>query len=189
MNDCRDAIPLLGPALDGELPRADRAWVDEHLAGCSACRDRQALLSAQAGALRQALEARAGAVDFSAFSQRVMARIALDAEQRSASPLERLSVWLREVFAANRFALGAGAGLTAAAALALVVILRPPGPAAKPASDQALALASADQGAHAQADIDELEVYGEEGSVLQLPGQSTVIWVSDVGAVPPRSAQ
>ena len=187
MTSCRDAIPLLGPALDGELPREDRAWVDEHLVGCGACRDRQALLAAQAGALRQALDARAGAVDFSAFSQRVMARIALDIEERPVSPLQQLSVWLRETFAANRFALGAGAGFAAAGALALVVILRPPAPLSRPSNNQALALA--DPAAHAQADIDELEVYGEEGSVLQLPGQSTVIWVSDEGAVPPRRAQ
>ena len=34
---CVDLSALLSPYLDGELPSAERAWVDEHLNGCPAC--------------------------------------------------------------------------------------------------------------------------------------------------------
>ena len=181
---CQDAVALLGPALDGELPTEDRAWIDEHLGGCASCRERQLFLAAQADGLRQALSARADMVDFSAFTARVMERVSA-AQERPAPLFERVAVWLRETFAANRFALGAGAGLTAAAALALVVVLQPAGRTGNSAGER-LALAAAD--VQGQADVEELDVYGQEGTVLQLPGQ-TVIWVDDQGPARPRSAQ
>jgi anti-sigma factor RsiW len=43
---CLDAIPLLGPRLDGELPAEDAAWLDEHVQGCVLCQERKALLVA-----------------------------------------------------------------------------------------------------------------------------------------------
>ncbi len=172
---CQDATPLLGPLADGELPAADAAWVREHLDGCPACRDRQALTSATALALREGLSARADLVDFSAMTNRVMARI--EAE-RPAPFAERLAVWWRETFAAPRAALGFGAGLTAAAALAVVLVLRPAVPAGESAADRPLALAANDAEQAQQAQIEELDVYGQEGTVLQLQNQ-TVIWVDD----------
>ena len=182
---CQDAVALLGPALDGELPTEDSAWIDEHLAGCGSCRERQTLLAAQAAALRERLSARVDLVDFSAFTARVMARVSA-AEERPAPLAERLSLWLRETFSANRFALGAGAGLTAAAALALVVVLQPAIRTGNSAGERRLALAAADL--VGQAEVEELDVYGQEGTVLQLPGQ-TLIWVDDQGPARPRSAQ
>jgi anti-sigma factor RsiW len=183
MNDrCLDAVPLLGPALDGELPESDAAWLEEHVAGCPACRDRQALLAAQGAALRSALTAKADQGVFSRFADRVLARVQTDeAAHRKAPRLERLAVWLREAFAANRFAFGVGAGAIGAAAVVLLAVHRPPMP-----SSESAALAAADIPAH-EAEIERLDVYGQEGTVLQLPGQ-TVIWVSDEPAQP-RSAQ
>ena len=182
---CQDAIPLLGPALDDELPQSDRSWLDDHVAGCAACSARQTLLSAQAAALREQLSQGAARADFSRFGDRVMARIAAeDAGPARASLGDRVSVWLSEVFAAHRFALGAGSGLAAAAAVALLVVLRPPGPTV--AADQPVAVAALDA-ADKEAQIDALDVYGQEGTVLQFPGQ-TVIWVTDEGPRQ-RSAQ
>lgn len=186
---CQDAVPLLGPSLDGELPAPDRAWIDEHLAACDSCTSRRALMAAQGAALRERIAARTTQADFSYFSTRVMARIAEEQQSgRSAPLLDRASVWVRELFAAHRLAFGASAGL--AAALALGVGLRPR-PIAHQPTEPAVALASAARGAHAQADqadIDELEIFGQEGVVLQIPGQSTVIWVSEPPA-PARGAE
>ena len=185
---CQDAIPLLGPALDGELPKSDRSWLDDHVHECGLCRSRQLLLTAQAAALREQLKARADHTDFSMFADRVMSRIAAeDAGPVRASLGDRISVWLSETFAAHRFALGAGGGLAAAAAVALVVLLRPPGAAVdKPAFEPPVVVAALDS-ADKEAQIDALEVYGQESTVLQFPGQ-TVIWVTDEGPRQ-RSAQ
>ena len=183
---CLDAIPLLGPALDGGLPESDAAWVEEHVQGCSACQQRQALIAAQAAALRESLGARVDQADFSGFADRVMARVGdEEAAHRKPPARERLGVWLHEAFAANRFALGAGAGVAAAAAVALFVVLRPPAPAEKPA-DSPLVVAAVDNPA-GEAQIEALDVFGQEGTVLQFPGQ-TVIWVTDESPRP-RSAQ
>src|SRR5438128_794715 len=153
---CLDAIPLLGPALDGELPESDAAWVEEHVQGCSACQQRQALIAAQAAALRESLGARVDQADFSGFADRVMARVGdEEAAHRKPPARERLGVWLHEAFAANRFALGAGAGVAAAAAVALFVVLRPPVAVEKPA-DKPVALAAIDS-TQDQADIEELD--------------------------------
>ena len=181
---CLDAIPLLGPALDGELPESDLRWLAGHVGGCAGCRERQALIAAQATALRERLSAQAGQADFARFADRVMARISEEQTQRKTPPLgERLSVWLRETFSAHRFAFRAGAGLTAAAAVALLVVLRPPQPVERTEPQVALAAANALN----EAQIDALDVYGQEGAVLQFPGQ-TVIWVSE-DAPRNRSAQ
>jgi hypothetical protein len=59
--------------------------------------------------------------------------------------------------------------------VALVVVLRPP------LHGQKQTLANVAQGAHAEADVEELEVDGEEVVVLQSPGQSTLIWIADEG--------
>jgi anti-sigma factor RsiW len=34
---CREVVDALGAYLDGELPEARRAPIDEHLAGCAGC--------------------------------------------------------------------------------------------------------------------------------------------------------
>ena len=185
---CQDAIPLLGPALDGELPASDRSWLDDHVSECGLCRSRQLLLTAQAASLREQLSARAAQADFTRFTDQVMARIAAErAGPARASLGDRISVWLSETFAAHRFALGAGSGLAAAAAVALVVVLRPAGGHVdKPAVEGPVVVAALDS-ADKEAQIDALEVYGQESTVLQFPGQ-TVIWVTDEGPRQ-RSAQ
>ena len=84
MKGCAEVVPLLGPLLDAGLQEDDRAWVEAHLRGCAVCRDRKALLAAQAEALREVLRARGNAADFSGFADRVMARVA-------GGPLSQLS--------------------------------------------------------------------------------------------------
>jgi len=172
---CSKAVALLGPAHDGELAAPDNAWLQEHLAGCAPCRRRQVLQKTVGLALRQKLTARADQVDLSFFATRVLARIAED--QRTRAPWgERASVWLREMFSAHGRALGAGAALASLGGLLVVAAQVAP---RVDRQDQSLALASARLAMHAQADIEQLEVYGQEGVVLQIPGQSTMIWVTD----------
>lgn len=176
-DQCPDAIPLLGPSLDGELPTEDAAWLDEHVQGCAACQDRKALMVAQAAALRESLAARAEQADFSRLADRVMARIS----EHPAPLSERLAVWFRETYRSHRFAFGAGGLTVAAAALALAVFVK--SPVTPQGSSEALAAADI---ALREADIERLELDGQHGTVLQFPGQ-TVIWVDDDAQ--PRSAQ
>src|SRR5213075_1547022 len=42
MSKCRDLDPLFAPYADGDVPAADRASVEAHLAKCPPCRDRVA---------------------------------------------------------------------------------------------------------------------------------------------------
>jgi len=71
MKRCPEIVPLLGPLLDGALPEDDRAWVEDHLCGCPSCRDRKALIAAQAEAIREAARrADPGALDFNGLSRR-----------------------------------------------------------------------------------------------------------------------
>src|SRR3954469_1423664 len=163
MKKCQDAVPLLGPRLDGALPDDDRAWIDEHLSGCAGCRDRSALISAQAAALREALTARADKADFTGFSDRVMARVATDKSRAPAS------VWGREMWAAYRPVVSAAGGLALAACVALAVWFTPPRPAA---GDGELL-------ADARTQIDEVDFGTHDGAVLDLPKDTTVIWMSE----------
>lgn len=39
MHTCKDAIELLRAYLDGDLPEADRAALEEHLGACAPCVD------------------------------------------------------------------------------------------------------------------------------------------------------
>ena len=96
MRTCKEIVPLLGPMLDGELPDDDRGWVDEHVRGCGACRDRQALITAQGRALRD--HYRSKTADFTGFTDKVMARVAAD-EGRAP-----LAVWGSEMWHAHRAA-------------------------------------------------------------------------------------
>ena len=164
MKKCVEVVPLLGARLDGELPDDDRLWVDEHLAGCASCRDRSALISAQAAALREALAARALTVDFTGFSDKVMARVAAD---RSRAPA---SVWGREMWGAYRTAISAAGGLALAAGLALAVWFVPP---RAPAADDGDLLADA------RTQVEEVDFGTHDGAVLDLPKDTTVIWMSE----------
>ena len=179
---CQDAISLLGPSQDGELALEDQGWVAEHIKGCGACRERQGLLAAQGQALRERMALASAQVDFSRFADKVMARVAAD---RAAHPslLERLRALWWEAIRPHRFAF-AGGGLAVAAAAALVLLVRPLSPAGDSAAGTDVAVASADRLQPQQAQIEELEIYGQEGTVLQLPGQATLIWIDDSPQVP-----
>lgn len=165
MTKCNDAVPLLGPLLDEALPADDAAWVQEHLAGCEKCRDRKALLAAQAQGLREVLEVRSAAVDFSGFSQRVMDRIA-----REPAPTAWQPAWFTELWGAHRTAFAAGGSALAAACLALAVWLAPQRGADE--GIQLLADASAPQ-------LDEVDFGSHDGAVMELGDRTPVIWLSD----------
>ncbi|GAC1602438.1 MAG: hypothetical protein NVS4B10_14640 [Myxococcales bacterium] len=175
---CEEAIPLLGPLADGELPAGDRAWVQEHLAGCAVCSDRGRLLAAQGSALRATIRARAAAATLDGFADAVMARIAR--EPRARKPWDGIEAWAIEAVGPRRLRLGATAGAALAAGLALVFFLRPPAEGVLIARSDLAAATGA-------ASIDALDFDDRSnGAVLQLPGRggpngpaTTVIWVSD----------
>jgi anti-sigma factor RsiW len=177
---CPDVVPLLGPLIDDELPLADRTWVEEHLKACESCGARRALLQAQGTSLRERMREKARDADLSRLADQVLARIAAE---RPVPLAERVRLWLRETFGAHRLAFGASAGLAAAAALLVAVVGRP---ASQRSDGRPIELASAAQGTQSEAQIEALDVYGQEGTVLQFPGQ-TVIWVEDEPARPGRT--
>jgi anti-sigma factor RsiW len=168
MKRCVDVVPLLGPLLDSALAEDDAAWVQDHLAGCASCRDRKALLAAQADALREKLAARAAAADFTGFAERVMARIQ---QETPPPPLERAQVWGREMWGAHKGAFAAAGGLAVAACMALAVLFTPPS-APFDDAETLLADASAPQ-------VEEVDFGTHDGAVLQLTRETTVIWMFD----------
>jgi len=167
MKRCAEAVPLLGPLHDGALADDDRAWVDDHLRGCSSCQDRLALIEAQAQALREALAARVAKLDFSGFEDRVLQRV----RKEGAAATARAPVWGREMWWAHRRAFTAAGGLAVAACLALAVLFAP-----SRTEDLALLADNSPQ-------IDEVDFGTRDGAVFQLPRETTVIWMSDDRAV------
>lgn len=167
MKRCEEVVPLLGPLQDSVLPDDDRSWVEDHLRGCPSCRDRVALLFAQAHALREALDARAASLDFAGFSDQVLRRV----RSERASAAERAPVWGREMWWAHRGAFTAAGGLAVAACLALAVFFTP-----SRSDDIGLLADNSPQ-------VEEVDFGTRDGAVLQLPRQTTVIWMSDDRAV------
>ncbi len=168
MKRCEEVVPLLGPRLDGALPDDDRAWVDDHVRACAACRDREALTRAQAEAIRESVTARAAQIDLAGFADRVLARV--QKEGRSAAG-ERAKVWSHEMWWAHKAILSAGSGLALAACLALGVFFVRQQPAGE--------ILVADNSPQ----VEEVDFGTHDGAVLELPGQTTVIWMSDDRAV------
>jgi anti-sigma factor RsiW len=74
MKDCVHYVPLIG-AHEGELTPEEQAGLDRHLAGCAACRARQADAKALGPLVRDALMAEANKRDFAPFVDQVMARV------------------------------------------------------------------------------------------------------------------
>ncbi len=74
MNACVRFAPMIGSRA-GELTDEEQRALEEHLAGCAACRARLADQEALAGALREALLGDANARDFGSFSDQVLDRI------------------------------------------------------------------------------------------------------------------
>jgi anti-sigma factor RsiW len=163
MKRCEDVVPLLGPLADAALADDDREWVEEHLCGCASCRDRLALIVAQGAALREVIAARAAAASFDGLAGRVLARVAEDSGRAP------LPVWFSELWSAHRGAFTAAGGLAAAAAVALALLFTPAQP-----SDEAALLADA-----SAPEVQEVDFGTHDGAVLQLPHDTTVIWMSD----------
>lgn len=168
MKRCEDVVPLLSPLADGALPDDDREQVVDHLRGCASCRDRQALFAAQGEALREALLARGAAADFEGFADRVMARVGTD---RARAPL---GAWGSELWGAHRTLFSAAGGFAVAACLALAVFFTP----ARTVDDDGALLADA-----SAPQVEEVDFGTQDGAVLQLTHQTTVIWMSDDRAV------
>lgn len=168
MKRCEEVVPLIGPLIDAALADDDRARVEDHLGGCPSCQGRKALLAAQGDALREALRARGTAADFSGFADRVMARVE---KQKASAPV---AVWGSELWGAHKGAFAAASGLALAACMALAVIFLP-----RTDPDDGALLAD---GRTSQ--VDEVDFGTHDGAVLQLPHETTVIWLSeDSGAV------
>ncbi|TMA91771.1 MAG: zf-HC2 domain-containing protein [Deltaproteobacteria bacterium] len=168
MRRCEEVVPLLGPLHDGALADDDRAWVEDHSRGCASCRDRLALIAALSQAVRESVVARARGLDLKKLPDRVMARVR---EERSRAA-QRAAVWGREMWWAHRRALAAAGGLAVAACMALAVLFFP-----GRADDAGLIADNSPQ-------IEEVDFGTRNGAVLQLPRQTTVIWISDDRAVP-----
>lgn len=163
MRPCNDIVPLLGPLLDGELPDDDREFVEDHLRGCARCQTRRALLAAQGDGLREVLAGRAAAADFTGFTDGVMARVARETPLRAA---ERRRVWGREMWGAHKRAFTAIGSMAVAASVAGLVLLTPPG-------------GVVDEPSGLSAQVDEVDFGSREGAVLELPHDTTVIWLSE----------
>ncbi len=74
MKDCVRYAPMIG-AREGELAEEPAAGLAAHLAGCAACRARQADLRAMEGLVSEALAAEAAERDFAPFVDAVMDRV------------------------------------------------------------------------------------------------------------------
>lgn len=164
MKRCEEVVPLLGPLDDAALPADDAEWVTDHLRGCGACAERRALTRAQGDALREALRARAAAADFTGFAGRVMARVEND---RGRPPLRAYG---SELWGAHNGLFATVGGLALAACLALAALFIPP---RTDGADGALLADARDS------QVEVVDFGTHDGAVLQLPQQTTVIWMSD----------
>ncbi len=187
MSGCARFVLLLSARIDGALGGAQLGPLEEHLAVCPSCRARELALLAQGEALRSGaadrldvLEA-SGQLDLARFTDRVMS--AIDADARSgARPARwsRLALTLRERWAHQRLRFSASLGVALAGAAAALLLLVLPHAASMPSG----ALLAQDVAVRqAQASVEKLELtQGTTGVVLEVPGQPTVIWLSDEAA-------
>jgi anti-sigma factor RsiW len=182
---CAGFVRLISLRLDGVLEGAHAGQLEEHLAACAACRARELSLLAQGESIRvvaagrlAALEA-SGEIDLSNFAERVLRAARRDAQRPSRWTHVKLA--LRERWEHQRLALSAALGVAMAGAAALAILFAAPHPR-PPAERELLAQESpSPQNAPvAQASIDALELLsGTDGAVFEVPGQTTVIWLSD----------
>jgi anti-sigma factor RsiW len=123
--DCRETRELLIAFHDGELPEADRARVEAHLAGCDGCR---ALLSDLARTDDAVGVPDPGPEYWERFNARVMDRVAREADGPAVATLRPKRSWLRDQW---RYLVPA-----AAAAALVIAVVRHAGfdPGAPPAS-------------------------------------------------------
>ncbi|HEY2029681.1 MAG TPA: zf-HC2 domain-containing protein [Myxococcales bacterium] len=159
---CAEIVPLLGPYADGAAASDDREEVARHLEECARCPDRLRFFTAQGDAIREAVRRRAEGADFHGFADKVLAR----ARKEKPQSYQGLSVWTREMLGAHRGAFGA-AGVVLAACMALAVVFIPQPPVADDGTPDP------------QSRIEEVDFGTHDGAVLQLPNETTVIWMSD----------
>lgn len=91
-------IPMLSAFVDGELPPKDRVNVERHLSACRECTGRAADLRAESGLIRVGMEMAADEVDFTGFSQKVLAQLT----PYKPPLLERWRVSVSELFRYHR---------------------------------------------------------------------------------------
>ena len=160
---CAEVLPFLGALADGAIAEGDRTWVQAHLDTCAACPDRLSLFIAQGSALREMVLARSAAVSFDGFADKILAR----ARKEKPRVFDGSGVWTREMFGAHRGAFAGAAGFALAACMALAVVFIPQQP-------QLL-----DDGTAEASQVEEVDFGTHDGAVLQLPHDTTVIWMSD----------
>lgn len=122
MSDCIRYAPML-TARPGELPAADAAALERHVAGCVRCRAQRTVFLAADGLLAEGLLAKAAERDFAPFTDAVMARVTRRHSRRG-----RLFDWASH----HRVRAALSALTPAFAAAALVVYFHGPGPDATP---------------------------------------------------------
>lgn len=155
-------IPMLSAFVDGELPPKDRVNVERHLAACRECTGRAADLRAESGLIRVGMEMAADEVDFTGFSQKVLARLT----PYKPPLLERWRVSVSELFRYHRGMMVSS--MVTAAVLVVVglpLLMRerqpdyPPGYANEFIKLESVSVA---EGAHA----DPLVIFGDDGDVI-----------------------
>lgn len=174
---CKSFIALLSPFIDGELPAAERQTVERHLSACQDCAARVADLRAESGLVRIGLEMAADEVDWTGFSQKVLARITPEKPPL----LERMKASLSEMFRYQRGALVSGLAVAAAVAVvATTVLLRDGAPTAGYAQEQ---MAVETVKTHPAAHVAPVVMESEQGSAI--------IWLVDHPAAddPDRGAE
>jgi anti-sigma factor RsiW len=162
-NRCAEVLPFLGALADGAIAEGDRTWVQAHLDTCAVCPDRLSLFVAQGAALREAIVARSASVSFDGFADKILARTRAEKARR----FETTPIWAREMLGAHRGAFAGTAGVALAACLALLVVF-------SPQQQQA-----GDELADNSSQVEEVDFGTHDGAVLQLPHETTVIWMSD----------
>lgn len=161
---CQRFLPLLSPYVDGELAPKERVMLEQHLTGCVTCPGRVADFRAESGLIRHGLDLLADEVDFSKFSQQVMARIT-----PVRPPLfERFKVNLSEMWTYQRGPMVGGLAMAAALLVAIPVVstqlAHPP-----EAATTAVNSVTTDEQAHV-------------APVVLKSGSDSIVWLVDHGS-------
>jgi anti-sigma factor RsiW len=169
---CLTMSDRLQQYMDSELPPAERAEVDAHLAGCAACREASASLERLGALLRRELADPRAAFATAGLWRAIEARLDPPVEGRAGAPDgaralsgPEASGWSRASSRRRPRSLLAAAAAAAALAIAVPLAVRW---FATPA-DEAAEVASVES--------------GEEASVVLLTGDSSqapIIWVTEI---------
>lgn len=111
-------LPMLSPYVDGELSPEDRQLLEQHLANNKESAGQVADLRAADALMRHALEMQADQVDWKAFTEDVMGKVA-----KEKLPLgDRVRIWFSEMFTYQRGPLMVGFAAAAVAVLVAVPV-------------------------------------------------------------------